>query len=125
MSSHYKKVRILKGYKGWGGPLIIEPNDNRNIICSVTGGGIHPLAQKVADLTGATAEDGFRKGVPFDKIALVVIDCGGTARVGVYPMKRVPTVDVYPTSPTGPLAQFITADIFVSGVKEENIELVD
>jgi PTS system glucitol/sorbitol-specific IIB component len=125
MSVKYKKVKISKGYKGWGGPLVIEPNENRNVICSVTGGGIHPIAQKVADLTGAVVEDGFKKGVPFDKIALVVIDCGGTARVGVYPMKRVPTVDIYPTSPTGPLAQFITADIFVSGVKEENIELVD
>jgi sorbitol-specific phosphotransferase system component IIBC len=45
-----------------------------------------------------------------------VIDCGGTARVGVYPMKKVKTVDVHPTSPAGPLMQFITEELFVSGV---------
>ncbi|NMC46330.1 MAG: PTS sorbitol transporter [Chloroflexi bacterium] len=125
MSTKYKKVKITKGNRGWGGPLIIAPDENKNVICSVTGGGIHPLAQRVADLTGAEAVDGFKKGVPFEKMALVVIDCGGTARIGVYPMKKVPTVDIYPTNPTGPLAHFITEDIFVSGVKEEDIQLID
>ena len=67
----------------------------------MTGGGIHPVAQRIADLTGGEAFDGFKSNAPFDKIA-AVIDCGGTARVGVYPMKKVPTVDVHATSPAGP-----------------------
>jgi sorbitol-specific phosphotransferase system component IIBC len=54
-----------------------------------------------------------------------VIDCGGTARVGVYPMKKVLTVDIYPTSPSGPLMRFITADLFVSGVRPEDVELIE
>jgi PTS system glucitol/sorbitol-specific IIB component/PTS system glucitol/sorbitol-specific IIC component len=52
---------------------------------------------------------------------VAVIDCGGTARVGVYPMKKVPTVDVHATSPAGPLAMFIKEDIFVSGVGTDNV----
>jgi PTS system glucitol/sorbitol-specific IIB component len=121
----YRKVRITKGPKGWGGPLVIEPKPGRDLIYSVTGGGIHPLAQHIADLTGGTPFDGFKSKAGFDEIAVAVIDCGGTARVGVYPMKKVPTVDIYPTSPSGPLFRFITADIFVSGVRSEDVELID
>jgi len=88
----------------------------------VTGGGIHPVAAKIAELTGGEAFDGFKSSAPFDKIAVAVIDCGGTARVGVYPMKKVLTVDVHATSPAGPLAQFITEELFVSGVKPEDVE---
>ena len=51
-----------------------------------------------------------------------MIDCGRTARVGVYPMKKVPTVDIYPTSPAGPLMMFIKEDVFVSGVGPEQIK---
>ena len=58
---------------------------------------------------------------PFDQIAVAVIDCGGTARIGVYPMKKVPTVDIHATSPAGPLAMFITEDLLVTGVKLDNI----
>ncbi|RJQ42403.1 MAG: PTS sorbitol transporter [Anaerolineaceae bacterium] len=123
--SKFKKIKIKAGPKGWGGPLVIEPTENRNLIYSVTGGGIHPLAAKIAELTGGTPFDGFKSRAPFEQIAVCVIDCGGTARVGVYPMKKVPTVDIYPTSPSGPLFRFITEDIFVSGVRIEDIEVIE
>jgi sorbitol-specific phosphotransferase system component IIBC len=80
------------------------------------------VAQKIAEMTGGEAFDGFKSSAPFDQIAVAVIDCGGTARVGVYPMKKVPTVDVHPTSPAGPLAMFIKEDIFVSGVGPDNVK---
>ncbi|MDP4511994.1 MULTISPECIES: hypothetical protein [unclassified Nonomuraea] len=117
----YKAVRITAGRGGWGGPLVIRPTEQRNLIYSVTGGGIHPVAQRIADLTGGQAFDGFRSSAPFDQIAVAVIDCGGTARIGVYPMKKVPTVDVHATSPAGPLAMFIKEEIFVSGVKPDDV----
>ena len=54
-----------------------------------------------------------------------VINCGGTARIGVYPRKRIPTVDVFPGEPGGPLAQFITEDIFVSAVGTGDVSLLE
>jgi PTS system glucitol/sorbitol-specific IIB component len=119
--AEYKSVKIEKGPGGWGGPLTIKPTADRPYIYSVTGGGIHPLAAKIAELTGGEAFDGFNSSKPFDQIAVAVIDCGGTARIGVYPMKKVPTVDIHATSPAGPLAMFITEELLVTGVKPENI----
>ena len=119
--AEYKAVKIDKGPGGWGGPLTIKPTADRPYIYSVTGGGIHPLAAKIAELTGGEAFDGFSSSKPFDQIAVAVIDCGGTARIGVYPMKKVPTVDIHATSPAGPLAMFITEDLLVTGVKLDNI----
>ncbi len=121
----YKAVKVSKGGRGWGGPLTIQPKPGREYVVSITGGGIHPVAQRIAEMTGGIPFDGFRSKVEFNQMACVVIDCGGTARVGVYPMKKVPTIDVHPTMPAGPLMMFITEDVFVSGVKEENIQLVD
>ena len=121
----YRKVKITASKRGWGGPLIVEPTDEKPYIYSVTGGGIHPVAQKIADMTGGTPFDGFKSKRGFEEIAVAVIDCGGTARVGVYPMKKVLTVDVHATKPSGPLVRFITADLFVSGVSEENVELIE
>ncbi len=56
----YKKVKVEAGPSGWGGPLEIQPTDERKYIVCITGGGIHPVAQKIADLTGAEAFDGFK-----------------------------------------------------------------
>lgn len=121
----YRRVRIERGMRGWGGPLIVEPKPGKDLIYCVTGGGIHPVAQRIADLTGGTTFDGFRSKADFEQIAVAVIDCGGTARVGVYPMKGVLTVDIHGASPSGPLMKYITEDLFVSGVKEENIIPLD
>lgn len=121
----YKAVKVSKGSSGWGGPLVIQPTEKRNKIVSVTGGGIDPLTKRIAELTGATAVDGFSTGVPDDEFACVVIDCGGTARCGVYPKKQIPTINITLVGQSGPLAKFITEDIYVSGVKPETIQLAD
>ena len=57
--TEYKSVKVTKGRGGWGGPLTITPTDDRPLVASVTGGGIHPVAQRIADLTGGEAFDGF------------------------------------------------------------------
>ena len=119
----YKSVIIQKGKGGWGGPLVIEPNEIKNKVVSVTGGGIDPIAQKIADLTGCETVDGFATSVPDEQIAVAVVDCGGTARCGVYPKKGVFTVNLTPVGQSGPLAKFIKEDIYVSGVKEDSIQL--
>ena len=121
----YRKVKIKAGRGGWGGPLVIEPKPGKDLIYSVTGGGIHPVAAKIAELTGGRPFDGFKSKANFDEIAVAVIDCGGTARVGVYPMKKVLTIDIHAARPSGPLMRFITPDLFVSGVKESDIEAIE
>lgn len=121
----YKKVLVKKGSGGWGAGLKLEPTGKKNKVISVTGGGIHPVAKKISDLSGAEVVDGFTNSVPENEVMAAVIDCGGTARIGVYPMKRIPTVDVLPSSPSGPLSQYITEDIFVSGVTLNDIEVIE
>ncbi|MGX8007840.1 PTS glucitol/sorbitol transporter subunit IIB [Mesorhizobium sp. ORM8.1] len=125
MAKTYKAVKISRGNTGWGGPLVIEPTEQRSKVVSVTGGGIHPVAQLIADMTGAEAVDGFRAPPIESEMAVVVVDCGGTARCGVYPRKRIPTVNLTPVGQAGPLAQFITEDIYVSGVKPANVTMAD
>ena len=87
----YKPVIVRRGSGGWGGPLTLVPTEEKHKIVSITGGGIHPLAVKIADMCGGEAVDGFSHAVPEGEILAVVIDCGGTARCGVYPrMSRKP-----------------------------------
>jgi PTS system glucitol/sorbitol-specific IIB component len=121
----FRTVFVRRGRNGWGNGLELTPTPERHTVISVTGGGIHPVAQRIADLSGARAVDGFRSHVPDEEVLAAVINCGGTARIGVYPRKRIPTVDVFPGEPGGPLAQFITEDIFVSAVGAEDISLTD
>jgi glucitol/sorbitol PTS system EIIB component len=121
----FRAVKVERGQQGWGGPLVIEPTAEKDKIMAVTGGGIPELAHKLAQMTGAEAVDGFRAPPPESEVAAVVIDCGGTARCGVYPRKRVPTINLTPVGASGPLARFITEDIYVSGVRPDNLSLAD
>lgn len=117
----YKTVQVQKGKIGWGGPLTIAPDEQKKYVISVTGGGIHPVAQKIADLTGAIAVDSFKNPVDKEETVCAVIDCGGTARCGTYPRLRIPTINIKAMSPSGPLGKFMTEDIFVSGVTINDI----
>ena len=121
----YRSVVVRPGANGWGRGLELTPTSERHKVISVTGGGIHAVAQRIAELSGAEVVDGFRTRVPDEEVLAAVINCGGTARIGVYPRKRIPTIDVYPGEPGGPLAQFITEDIFVSAVGPDDVSLRD
>jgi PTS system glucitol/sorbitol-specific IIC component len=121
----YQTIKIVKGRGGWGSGLTLQPTEDKNVVLSVTGGGIHPVAARIAELSGAEAVDGFVNNIPDAKVLCAVINCGGTARIGVYPKKRIPTVDIYPGEPGGPLAQFITDDIFVSAVTPNEVSLAE
>ena len=64
----YKTITIKAGSGGWGGPLTISPTEKCNKILSVTGGGIHPVAQRIAEMTGGEAVDGFKETLPDDEV---------------------------------------------------------
>lgn len=122
----YKSIKVRKGSGGFGGPLVITPTEERNKFIYVVGGGEKPeIVDKIADLTGMEAVNGFKTSIPDDEIALAIIDCGGTLRAGIYPKKGIPTINILATGKSGPLREFITEDIYVSSVGLDQIELAD
>ena len=120
--SELRTITVSKGPSGYGGPLTITPDEKRNKIVYIVGGGQKPeVVDKIAELSGAEPVNGFNTRVPDDEHFCVVIDCGGSLRCGLYPKKGIPTINVMPTGKTGPLAQHIHEGIYVSAVGVDQV----
>ena len=121
--AEYRAIRVEKGSGGFGGPLTIQGTEKKNKVMYITGGGVAPeILSRITELSGLEPVNGFKTSCPEDELALVIIDCGGTLRCGLYPKKRI---NINPVGKAGPLAQFIKEDIYVSGVTNANISLAD
>ncbi|MDO5093971.1 MAG: PTS glucitol/sorbitol transporter subunit IIB [Propionibacteriaceae bacterium] len=124
--AEYRTITVTKGAGGFGGPLTITPDEKRNKVVYIVGGGQKPeVVDKIAELTGAEAVNGFNTRVPDDEHFCAVIDCGGSLRCGLYPKKGIPTINVMPTGKTGPLAQHIHEGIYVSAVGLDQVKPAD
>lgn len=120
--SNFGTIQIKKGNGGFGGPLIVTPQEGKDTLLYITGGGAKPdIVDRIVELTGCKAVNGFKTSVPEEEIFLVIIDCGGTLRCGIYPQKRIPTINIMPVGKSGPLAKYITEDIYVSAVGLDQI----
>lgn len=122
----YNTIKISKGKGGFGGPLIIIPTEDKHKFIYVVGGGEKPeIVDLISEKSGMEPVNGFKTSIPDEEIALAIIDCGGTLRCGIYPQKKIPTVNIMATGKAGPLAKYITEDIYVSSVGINQIEVVD
>lgn len=100
--------------------------EKKDKVMFITGGGAEPeCLERIVELSGLTPINGFKTSCPEDELALVIIDCGGTLRCGLYPKKRIPTINTNPVGKAGPLANFITEDIYVSGMTSHQVSLAD
>lgn len=121
-----KPVKITAGSGGFGGPLVVQATQNCNkILCMTAIGGIHPLGAKLAQMTGGEAVDGHKNNVPDEEILVAIVDCGGTLRCGIYPQKGIFTINLNPVGQSGPLAKYITPEIYVSAVDENCLSYAD
>jgi len=123
--SEFKSVKVSKGMSGWGKYIIVTPTEKRDKVISVTGGGIHATAVRIAELSGGIAVDGFTNHPNSDEVFCAVVDCGGTLRTGLYPKQGIPTVNILNGGPSGPMAEFCTEDMYVSGSKPDDVSMAD
>ena len=120
--SPYRPVTIVRGDGGYGGPITVTPTPERHKVLYMTGGvhGPEPL-QKILALSGMEAVNGNKETCPDEEVALAIIDCGGTLRCGIYPGKGIPTVNILATGKSGPLAKYMTEDLYVSAVTSAQV----
>ena len=122
----YRPITIVRGDGGYGGPLTIIPTEERHKVLYMTGGNLEPEPLvKIVKLSGMEPVNGNVETCPDEEVALAIIDCGGTLRCGIYPGKGIPTVNLLATGKSGPLAKYMTEDMYVSAVTSKEVSAAE
>jgi PTS system glucitol/sorbitol-specific IIC component len=123
--THYRTVVVKHGNSGWGGPIKITPTDEKKYIVSMTGMSIDKVAKQLAEMTGGELVNAFKKNVPSEQMAAIVINCGGVGRCYQYPKIKVPTLQTLPFSPSGSHKEEVSPSFLVTDVNIKCLELMD
>jgi secondary thiamine-phosphate synthase enzyme len=100
MEEHvYCQAQTVCGPGGSGGPVVIKPSADKDLVVSLCEGWeVHPAARHLADLSGATAIEGCKSMPPLERVVALIIDgdLGDVARsclkqgIPVINLARVP-----------------------------------
>ena len=117
-------LKIKAGKGGWGKELLIDFSKDKKIMYMV--GGTRPaLVDRLVELTGLEAVNGFTDGCEYEDMAVAIIDCGGSMRCGLYPKNNIPTLNVMPTGKSGVMAKYINESNYVSNVDVDCISIAN
>ncbi|MFC1234379.1 PTS glucitol/sorbitol transporter subunit IIB [Vibrio sp. F74] len=117
-----KTLKVRAGKGGWGNELVIDFPKHKKIMYMV--GGTRPaLVDRLVELTGLEAVDGFKESCDYSEMACAVIDCGGSMRCGLYPKNNIPTLNVMPTGKSGVMAKHINENNYISNVDEHCVSI--
>lgn len=118
-----KTLKVRAGKGGWGTELLINFPKGKKIMYMV--GGTRPaLVDRLVELTGLEAVNGFKDSCDYVDMAVAVIDCGGSMRCGLYPKNNIPTLNVMPTGKSGVMAKHMNENNYVSNVDADCVFLV-
>lgn len=94
MVKEYYSIKVVKGFGGWGGLLIIILIIMKYKFVYVIGGNKLVIVDKIVKLIGMEVVDGFKMLIFDEEIVLVVVDCGGILRCGIYFKKGIKIINV-------------------------------
>lgn len=124
--SEYRAITITQGSGGFGGPLTVEPKEGKDVLLYITGGGAEPdILPKIVELTGCRPVNGFKTSVPEEEIFLVSLTVVEHFVVEFIHRREFQRSISTQLENLEPMAKYITEDIYVSGVKNDNIALAD
>lgn len=117
-------ICIEKGIGGWGGLFEFDVVEGKKIVYIIVGICL-VIVDCIVSLIGWQLVDGFKEGELVESdIGVVIIDCGGILCCGFYFKCCILMVNIYVIGKLGLLVQYIMEDIYVFGVKEDNIQCI-
>jgi secondary thiamine-phosphate synthase enzyme len=114
----YCAAQTVHGPGGMGGPVVIEPTVDRDLVVSLCEGWeVHPAARHLADLSGATAVDGCKSMPPLERVVALIIDgdLGDVARACL--KQGIPVINLANVPPSADVPATSQPELYVTAVR--------